>query len=315
MMTFSPGSASEQAQGVSSRAGFWLRPELGVLRVQGDDRLSWLNGQVTNDLRALTSAGSVHALAVHVRGKIMADVWVVATESELLAVFPKTAEATLLESFERYIIMEDVTLAPWPDAQVLSVLGPEAAQLAAAVPAGAAIGFRCDEIGVGGYAFVGEAPALAPVAESLRTAGAVDIDERGFELARLRVGVPRFGHDFGERSYPQEAGLKDLVSFQKGCYLGQEVVCTLESRGRLSRHLAWFRGPAADGGEDVPAPGTSLKTANDETPGEVTSAVYDPDAAVVLVLGYVKRAHAAPGTQLTAAGTSLTLERVVGESA
>lgn len=307
-------SAAEQAGHVMRRAGFWLRPDLEVVRVQGDDRLSWLNGQITNDLRALESAGSVHALAVQVRGKIIADVWVVAKSEELLVVIPKSASATLLDSFERYIIMEDVELVRWPEARVLTVLGPEASQLSAAAQIAVATGFASDELGIGGQAFIGEPGALGTIASSLEAAGAVRIDESGYELVRLRAGVPRFGVDFGERSYPQEAGLKQLVSFQKGCYLGQEVVCTLENRGKLTRQLALFQGALAESGRenDLPAIGTALKTANDETPGEITSAVYDPDSGNVIALGYVKRAHSAPGTTLTAAGTQLTLQRVVG---
>jgi folate-binding protein YgfZ len=298
-------AASQQANALAARAGFWLRPDLGVLRVQGDDRLGWLNGQVTNDLRSLEHASSVRALAVHVRGKIMADVWVVKAADELLVVMPKAAEATLLESFERYIIMEDVTLAPWPEARVLQLLGPEAPELAAASGGG----FEFDELGVGGRAWLGEPAQLESIALALRGAGVPELDERGYELARLRAGRPRYGRDFGERSYPQEAGLKSLVSFAKGCYLGQEVVCTLENRGRLTRQLALFTGP---GTATPPAPNSALAGANSETLGEVTSAAFDPDAQRVLALGYVKRAHATPGTTLTAAGTQLTLQRLVG---
>lgn len=303
-------SPSEQAREAAQGAGFWYRPDLAVVRVQGDDRLSWLNGQVTNDLRALEGATSVHALAVHVRGKIMSDLWVVRDGEELLIVIPKSSSATLLESFERYIIMEDVTLAAWPEAQVLSLVGPRSAELAAA--SSGALGFARDDLGIGGYTWIGEAEALKAIVSQLAAAGAVAIDERGYELARLRAGVPRFGFDFGDRSYPQEAGLKQLVSFNKGCYLGQEVVCTLENRGKLTRRLAVFEGPAASSSDGVPAPGTALKH-GDDSPGEVTSAVYDPDRAKVLALGYVKRAVAAPGTQLTAAGTQLTLQRIVGD--
>jgi folate-binding protein YgfZ len=311
-MTEAVQSATEQARQIAQRAGFWFRPDLEVVRVQGDDRLSWLNGQVTNDLRALEKSGSVHALAVHVRGKIMAELWVVAKSEELLIVIPKSSTELLLESFERYIIMEDVELVRWREAQVLSVLGPEASQLSAAATVAVATGYPSDELGIGGYSFVGEAGALATIASSLEAAGAVPIDESGYELVRLRAGVPRFGLDFGERTYPQEAGLKQLVSFQKGCYLGQEVVCTLENRGKLTRQLALFQGPIAEPGSALPPTGAALKTANDESPGEITSAVYDADAGEVLALGYVKRAHAAPGTTLTAAGTHLTLQRVVG---
>ncbi|HET6332680.1 MAG TPA: hypothetical protein VFG30_05680 [Polyangiales bacterium] len=305
-------SATEQARHVTQRAGFWFRPDLEVVRVQGDDRLSWLNGQVTNDLRALEGASSVHTLAVHVRGKVIADLWAVTKSEELLIVIPKSASAALLESFERYIIMEDVELVRWPEAQVLSIVGPEASQLAAAATVAVATGYASDELGIGGYSFLGEAGALATIASSLEAAGAVPIDESGYELVRLRAGVPRFGVDFGERTYPQEAGLKQLVSFQKGCYLGQEVVCTLENRGKLTRQLAWFQGSAAESGIELPAAGTTLTTASNETPGEITSAVYDPDFGGVLALGYIKRVFAAPGTTLTAAGTHLTLQRVVG---
>ncbi len=308
--------ASEQARALTNHAGFWFRDDLGVVRVTGDDRFTWLNGQVTNDLRHLESAGSVRALAVHVRGKIMAELWVVGQPDVLLAVMPKAAETTVLESFERYIIMEDVMLERWPEVRVLAVLGPASAQLSviASEGVGSVVGFAYDELGVGGYAWVGEASALASIAERLRTAGAVEIDDAGYELARLRAGLPRFGLDYGERSYPQEAGLKQLVSFQKGCYLGQEVVCTLENRGKLTRQLALWRGAVAAGGPpSLPAPGTALQAAAGETPGEVTSAVWDPEAAAVLALGYVKRAHAKPGTSLTAAGIQLTLERIVGD--
>ena len=308
-------AASTQALQVAERAGFWTRPDLGVLRVQGDDRLTWLNGQITNDVRALEHVSSVHALAVHVRGKIMAELWVVAAEDELLVVHPKPVLAALLESFERYIIMEDVTLTPWPEAQVLSVLGPHSAQLAAAsaeaLRGTSARCFEYDELGLGGWAILGEPAVLATASAGLRSAGVIEIDEAGYELARLRAGVPRFGVDYGDRTYPQEAGLKQLVSFSKGCYLGQEVVCTLENRGRLTRQLAVLKGPAGAEGP-IPAPGAVLHTASGDAPGEVTSAVYDPDARAVLALAYVKRAHAAPGTTLTADSTHFTLERVVG---
>lgn len=303
-------SASAQAKSLQSQAGYWIRSDLRVVRVSGDDRVSWLNGQVTNDVRSLEHGGSVRALAVHVRGKIMAELWIVAHGDELLVVVPASAEPTLLESFERYIIMEDVTLGSWPEARVLAVLGPAASELAAASTAGEAVSFAYDDLRLGGSAFIGTPDVLAPIAESLRTRGVVEIDERGYELARLRAGVPRFGVDFSERSYPQEAGLKQLVSFNKGCYLGQEVVCTLENRGKLTRQLALWRGVGAP--EVVPSPGASLITGANDATGEVTSAVWDPDGSAVLALGYVKRAHAQPGVSLTAAGVQLTLERLIG---
>jgi folate-binding protein YgfZ len=193
-----------------------------------------------------------------------------------------------------------VTLVAWHEAHVLQLVGRARPGLPAA-------GFGFDELGLGGHAWLGERAQLEPILAALCAAGVREIDERGYELARLRAGRPRYGRDFGDRSYPQEAGLKALVSFAKGCYLGQEVVCTLENRGRLTRQLALFSGSG-----EPPAPASSLQGANSESLGEVTSAVWDEDAQKVLALGYVKRAHAIPGMTLTAAGTQLTLQRLVG---
>jgi tRNA-modifying protein YgfZ len=298
------------ASALEISAGFRLRTELCVLRVCGDDRASWLNGQVTTDLRELDPARGIRALSVNVRGKILAELWISATPDSLILLVPRAAEAALLESFERYIIMEDVELAIWREAGVLSLQGPRSAELAAQLPVLApAVSFSCDELGQGGQVWVDELPQLEKLRAQLRALDMREVGEGGYELARLRAGVPRYGIDFGEKNYPQEAGLKASVSFAKGCYLGQEVVCTLENRGRLTRRLSLLRGS----GDATPAPGTVLTDAHGETLGEITSAVFDPDAAELVALGYVKRAQAQPNLLLTAAGSELVLARVIGE--
>jgi tRNA-modifying protein YgfZ len=305
-------SAAAHAQILETRAGFQLRPELAVVRVSGDDRLSWLNGQITNDLRQLERAESVRALAVNVRGKILADLWVTQAGEQLLLLVHLSALPGLLESLERYIIMEDVTLEVWQEAHVISLAGPQALGFAERVPpseAEGAIGFGCDELGHGGYVWIGPAVVVEKIRRALVELGAPEIDPAGYELARLRAGVPRYGVDFSDKNYPQEAGLKPWVSFSKGCYLGQEVVCTLENRGRLTRRLGLWRGD----GESAPVPGTSLLDESGVSLGEITSAVFDPDAAELLALGYVKRAQAVKNTTLTAAGSELVLARILGD--
>ena len=158
---------------------------------------------------------------------------------------------------------------------MLSLQGPQALGFAERVPPAdvdGAIRFGCDQLGHGGLVWIGEAVAIEKVRRALVELGATEIGPAGFELARLRAGVALYGVDFGEANYPQEAGLKPWVSFQKGCYLGQEVVCTLENRGRLTRRLALWRG----GSEAAPELGTGLLDAAGVSLGEITSAVFDP---------------------------------------
>jgi folate-binding protein YgfZ len=244
-----------------------------------------------------------------VRGKIMADVWVLDRGEELAVLLPQSARDQVCESFERQIIMEDVELASAPDVRVLSVQGPLAAQ------ALAALGLEthaCDEIGHGGVFVLLRADEYesqrARVEDAVQRAGGMRVDDAGFELARLRTARARFGRDFGEQNYPQEAGLKQLaVSFNKGCYLGQEVVCTLESRGRLSRELVQLEAPEAAQLHK----GSELRDAQDHVVGHVTSAALDPDRPRVLALGYVKAAHATQGSTLRANDATL---RVIAKS-
>jgi folate-binding protein YgfZ len=308
----SPSDLAQEADALLTSAGVRLRDDLVLVHVRGDDRLTWLNGQVTTDVRKATPGHAVYALAVNVRGKIMADVWVLARGEELAVLLPASATDGVLESFERQIIMDDVTLVRDDALTVISIQGPRAAELLTAAGLAELEHHVCDELGVGGlFAIVTRtqaATALERASAASAAIGGAPISDAGFELARLRRGRPRYGTDFGIEHYPQEAGLEErAVAFDKGCYLGQEVVCTLENRGRLNRALVRLRGQAA-----VPAAGGAIMLPTSEsTPegvqvGQITSAAIEPDG-VVHALGYVKRAQAAAGTSLLVSGTSLSV--------
>jgi folate-binding protein YgfZ len=215
----------------------------------------------------------------------------------------------LLASFERQIIMEDVELVPAPELRVLSVQGARAADALAAADCSSDV-YRADELGSGGFFVIvkdGDLDAACRrIATGAQAVGGAAVSEEAFDLARVRAGRPRFGRDFWDQHYPQEAGLKELaVSFNKGCYLGQEVVCTLENRGRLTRQLVrlvLIDGPA-------PVVGSELRDGQGGAPGQITSVVADPAAGGVLALGYAKRAQTAAGTELRAGDARL---RVLG---
>ncbi len=302
-MQTSPAIA-EEADALLASAGVRVRDDLVLVRVLGDDRLSWLNGQLTADARKAAPGVAVYALAVTVRGKIMADVWVLVRGEELAVLLPADAASTVLESFDRQIIMDDVTLERDESLSVLSIQGPRASELLANGALGEVEHHDCDELGVGGIFVLAPRAELSLLQERARAAaealGGRTISNAGFELARLRRGRPRFHADFGLEHYPQEAGLEArAVAFDKGCYLGQEVVCTLENRGRLNKELVRLLGRAP-----APAVGTALTTPEGVAVGQVTTAATEPDGTLH-ALGYVKRAQAAQGTALLAEGNAL----------
>ena len=304
-------SALDQARALAQTAGVRLRDDLELVRVRGEDAQTWLNGQVTADVRDVKPGEGVYSLAVTVRGKIMADLWVVRSDSELCVLLPRTASDTVLASFEHQIIMDDVELVRDPTRRVVSVQGPRASEVIAAAALDDIDRQRCDELGHGGELVLVAADraedAYARLVRAAEALGGGAVDDSGFELARLRSGRPRFERDFGPEQYPQEAGLEArAVSFNKGCYLGQEVICTLENRGRLTRRLARLRaaqGPLIAGSE--------LTDAAAKTVGKVTSVALDPETGQLLALGYVKHAAASAGAGLHAGDAAIEVQALV----
>jgi folate-binding protein YgfZ len=267
-----------------------------VLRATGEDVRAWLGGQVTNDLRAMREGSAVYTLVLTTKGKILCDAWVLERGRDVLVVVPRSAADAVRDHFDAHIVMEDVALER-TDLEVVTLQGPKAAEV---VEAGGMSSFPCDRLGIGGRDVLVVPSEREPACAALRAAGAIDIDDPAWERARIELGRPRFGADFGEQHYPQEAGLKKLaVSFEKGCYLGQEVVCMLENRGQLTRRLVQLAGTAS-AGDVLSQDGAEV--------GKVTSATEGR------ALGYVKRAAAKPGARLGAPRGELEIIAIVGES-
>jgi folate-binding protein YgfZ len=263
-----------------------------VLGVTGDDARAWLSGQTTNDLAPLAPDHPVYSLFASVRGKVMADAWVLlSADGALRLLVPTESVPALLQSFDKYIIMEDVAVTEL-DERVISVRGAAASDIARGAWNGEYIVSATAREGVSGVDVVIPAGESDAALKEVLARGAAELTEVAWEDDRIARLVPRFGTDFGEGHYPQEAGLKAAVSFQKGCYLGQEVVCTLESRGQVTRLLC-----ALDADPGAAQAGAEVRSEDDRMVGTITSA---PSAGSGLRthLGYVKRALATPGTDL-----------------
>lgn len=277
------------------------RPARAVLVVSGKDRVSWLNGMLTCDLLKRVEGGAVYGLAVARSGKVMADLIVVMDDAaeRVLVVAPAAVVEELRTHLDHYLVMEDVELGAETDGfEVWTVHGPRAAHALAAAQVAGAVGGTLDRTGLGG------ATVLAPRAEAERVRAALATeatlgDDAGWEALRLERAVPRFGVDFDATTYPQEAQLeKAAVSFDKGCYLGQEVVCMLEMRGHVKRKLA----SVVLGEGEPPARGAAVTDDEGATIGEITSAAPSPTLGKPVALAMIKRAFAEPGRHVHVGG-------------
>jgi folate-binding protein YgfZ len=293
------------AQVAAAREGVLAVPQLdrATLVITGKDRVSWLNGMLTCDLAKRAEGAAVYGLAVARNGRVIADATVVFDEAgqRLLLSVPEAVAHELRAHLEHYLVMEDAEVAPGIDGfEAWALHGPRSGDALAATLSAGAFGGTLDLTGLGG------AIALAPVDRSREVAAAaagaphaVVGDDEGWEALRLERGVPRFGVDFDDKTYPQEAGLeKTAVSFDKGCYLGQEVVCMLELRGHVKRKLVSL---VVDSTEP-PARGAAVTDEAGGAAGEVTSAGASPTLGRTVALAMVKRALAQPGTDVRVGG-------------
>ena len=260
--------------------------EDALVGISGDDCRTWLNGQVTNDVAKMDPYGCVYALVVSVKGRIQTDLWIHGdAEQGFLLSLPPERTSAIQDTFEGQIIMEDVEVQQ-DGRRIVSVQGPRSSEVVGRLPTLRA--YPAPRLGGLGYDLLVPSGDIAQVTAALEAQGAHQLSGDQWEQARVRAGIPAFGSDFDQNAYPQEAGLKDrAVSFLKGCYVGQEVVCTLENRGRLRRRLVRLES------ENKGTVGAEL-TLDDEPTGRVTSGVTD--GRTWWGLGYVRAARAVPGT-------------------
>jgi tRNA-modifying protein YgfZ len=295
--------------------------ERTTLVVTGSERLTWLNGLVTCDLKKVDERTGAYGLIVGKTGKIQADVAIVAHDEALYVSVPASKSDALLAMFDTYLVMEDAEFAVAADIAFVRIVGEGAEALGETGTTGAAItSVSLPWFGEAGRAVLVARAQVDKILDELGAAGATVLDEAGWAALCVAHGIPRYGFDFDEGLYPQEAGLeKRAVSFTKGCYLGQEVVHTLEIRGRANRRLLAFsiEAPAAEASALV---GAAL-TADGQTVGKITSTTPGPKqggsvegdeakTSMIWALGLAKVAAVTAAGALEAGGYQVRIREV-----
>ncbi|MGB8888208.1 MAG: glycine cleavage T C-terminal barrel domain-containing protein [Candidatus Korobacteraceae bacterium] len=291
------------------------------LVLSGEDRVRWLNGMVTNNIRDLALNHGVYSFLLNAQGRNQGDLTAYNRGDYLLVTTDRAQAPAIAEIFERYIIMDDVEVADISDKLgAIGIAGPKAREVLTAadievsqLEAGQVIDTVWRELGISiarsvqpqfdGYEIWIATENVEKVWDALVQAGATPAGSDALELYRIARGVPRFGVDLRERDLPQETGQRHALNFSKGCYIGQEIVERIRSRGNVHRV---FVGLEVQG--EPPQAGAKVR-AGDKEMGEITSAARIPFPAGerTLALGYLRREAAAPGTTVDINGQSATV--------
>jgi len=297
-----------QYRQLREECGLLDRSERGKLMIGGGEAAEYLQGQLTNDVEALSPGEGQYAALLDRKGHIQADMRVLRVSPEEIWV---DTEPEALEPARRHLEMykigREVAIADLSaERAILSLIGPRSVELAgtAVLPEHA-----CEAAGVGGidYLAVGTAAGIdlivkaadaASLRDALAASGAVEVGPEAAEVARIEAGTPRFGAEMSAETMPAEAGIVErAVSFTKGCYIGQEPVARLHYKGRPNRHLR---------GLELSAPaaaGASLRLGEKEV-GRIGSACVSP-ARGPIALAIVRR-EAEPGAELAVGEDGVT---------
>ena len=297
------------------------RPNRQLFSITGRDRVRWLNGMVTNNIRDLAPGRGVYSFVLNSQGHILGDLYVFNRGENLIAEIENSQAEALLQILKRYIIMDKVEIEDLNGKfVVLGIAGPKSADLLASaglgqsleqlqfaeLPSNGSISngsmmtvVRDHNPSFAGYEIWAPAEEVETVWNSLVSAGVEEVHDQALEMFRILRGIPKVGQDIRERALPHETGQERALNYTKGCYIGQEIVERIRARGNVHKTFVGFEveGP-------LPAAGTKIQSGGKDV-GELTTIAPVQLKQKQLALGFIRREALAAGQVLTAGEATL----------
>lgn len=300
-----------------STCGVYNLGNRAKIELTGSDRIRWLNGMVTNNVRDLALGHGVYAFLLNPQGHILGDLIAYDRGDYLLVDTDQSQLEKMLATFDHYIIMDDVEVINISDKlSAVGIAGPTAEDVLK--EAGfevpplkplevADISWQQTQVSIvrgdhevfPSYEIWLVPEIAASIREKLQSSGAVLVGPEALELYRIALGIPLYAKDIRERDLPQETEQQRALNFNKGCYVGQEIVERIRSRGAVHRKFTGFTVTGS-----APSPGTKIQ-AQAKDVGEITSSavIPSPDGEHAVALGYIRREIGAPGKEVEIAGS------------
>jgi folate-binding protein YgfZ len=313
------GNAEEEFRALRSGCGVFDLGFRAKISLTGNDRVRWLNGMVSNKIKDLPAGEGVYAFVLNPQGRILADLYAYNRGESLVIDTDQSQLEKILGICKRYIIMDKVEVRDLSEGlTAIGVAGPKSREVLRAagvdVPEMSplqAVTPRCDcacdclectlirsDAPGESYELWISSGEVKKVWDALVAAGATPAGSEALEKHRIASGIPLYGVDIRERELPQETGQMRALNFQKGCYIGQEIVERIRSRGSVHRKFSGF---ICEGAAPI-VPGEKIFVAEkaEKEVGEITSVTSLREAGVerTVALGYVRREAGTPGSEV-----------------
>lgn len=324
------GSVEKEVVSVRKGIGLIDLSSRGKLRLTGKDHLRLLQGMLSNDVMKLENGRGVYATLLTVKGKVMSDMRVYKGKDYALMDLEQGMNKTIRDHLVKYKLsykaeIEDISF----DYSLFHICGPGAAEFLEDL-----YGFRAGDLNNLEFAELGSddrkiilisvnrtgesgfdlmvtnriANELwSKIIEKGKDAGLTPFGADSLEVMRVEAGIPVYGSDFDDSTIPIEAGLWNALSFEKGCFIGQEVVARIKWRGRVNWHLVTIQIES----DKLPARNDAIYNDSGKKIGRITSPVYSYQLKSPISLAYLRREYVEPGTKIHVQSGDISMEASV----
>lgn len=313
---------------VRNNAGIIDLSNRGYLKISGPDRASFLQGIITNDLSGITPGTGLHAAILTVKGRVLADFILSAHDDHFILETEASIIEKLHSTLSRYRIREKVAFEVLRDLGSIGVQGPESGSILSKMLGEVfaslkryqhitrqfgqeLITIRKQSVtGETGYLITTSVKALSTFwRKLLEVGGESKLLPVGYEAAeslRIEAGLPRYSRDLTEENIPLEIEEQDMISFTKGCYVGQEVVARLKFLGQANKYLKGLL--ITDSSTPIT---NSRVTSGEKEIGRITSSAYSPTLKQPIAMSYLRREYSTRGTQVNVESDGRNLSATV----
>lgn len=311
---------SEEYYAARNNAALFDLSFRGMLKFSGEDRIQFLQGMITNDVKALKPNEGAYAAFLTAKGGMISDLRIFLFEDSILMDLNSDKTEIVLQTLNRYLISEDVEISDVSEKfGIISIQGPKSAEVLNSISSypipslkeNAFVNQALNSIktinativktaysGEEGFDLIASNDQMADLWKlTLESGEKFDIKPAGVEtlnILRVEAGIPVFGIDMDESTIPLEAPIEDrTISYTKGCYIGQEIIARLKYRGRPNKFLVGLK----FSGDFLPMRDDPILKEGRQV-GRVTSAVFSYSLSEKIGLGYVHRGIEQPGNEL-----------------
>lgn len=259
----------------------------GRIRVTGSEAVMFLNGLITNDMKAVVEGQWLPAVFPNVQGRLIGAVRITREKDGGFLIDTENAShEVILKTISRFTLAGDFRVSDvTQEMALLTVQGRRAGEIT-----GETHRIPATHTGEAGFDLLIDADKKARVSEELIAAGAQLVSPDTFEILRIEAGIPRHGIDMDETNVVLETNLDDAISYTKGCYLGQEIIVRIKHRGHVAKKLTGMK-------FDKPVEAAAVvQSGEGKDIGRVTSVTYSPKLESTIALGYVRYEYLSAGT-------------------